>query len=189
IRTLVTLLDGEILPLQLENGAKIVKSDRLSRAHRVLHPEPVSISHATEYVKTLADGFVIVSREERKKIISEQVKKAAKAAGGNTVIYPDLLEEVVNLVEYPSVVIGKFEEDFLNLPTEVITEVMVTHQRYFPVFKDGYQQQLLPNFLTISNGNPAKADIIAVGNERVIRARLSDARFFCASDLSKSLES
>ncbi|WP_242035025.1 glycine--tRNA ligase subunit beta [Dolichospermum sp. FACHB-1091] len=189
IRWLVTLLDGDILPLQLENGAKVVKSDRISRAHRVLHPEPVSISHATEYVKTLADGSVIVSPEERKKIISEQVKKAAKAAGGNTVVYPDLLEEVVNLVEYPSVVIGKFEEDFLNLPTEVITEVMVTHQRYFPVFKDGYQEQLLPNFLTISNGNPAKADIIAVGNERVIRARLADARFFCASDLSKPLES
>jgi glycyl-tRNA synthetase beta chain len=190
IRTLVTLLDGEILPLQLENGAKVVKSDRISRAHRVLHPEPVSISHATEYVKTLADdGFVIVSPEERRRIITEEVRKAAKAAGGNTVLYPDLLEEVVNLVEYPSVVIGKFEEDFLNLPTEVITEVMVTHQRYFPVFKDGYQQQLLPNFLTISNGNPAKAAIIAVGNERVIRARLADARFFCASDLSKPLES
>ncbi|MFN7201326.1 MAG: glycine--tRNA ligase subunit beta [Aphanizomenon sp.] len=189
IRWLVTLLDGEILPLQLENGAKVVKSDRISRTHRVLHPEPVSISHATEYVKTLADGFVIVSPEERRRIITEEVKKAAKAAGGNTFLYPDLLEEVVNLVEYPSVVIGKFEEDFLNLPTEVITEVMVTHQRYFPVFKDGYQRQLLPNFLTISNGNPAKADVIAVGNERVIRARLADARFFCASDLSKPLES
>jgi glycyl-tRNA synthetase beta chain len=189
IRWLVTLLDGEILPLQLENGAKIVKSDRISRGHRVLHPEPVSISHATEYVKTLADGFVIVSPEERRRIITEEVKKAAKAAGGNTVLYPDLLEEVVNLVEYPSVVIGKFEEDFLNLPKEVITEVMVTHQRYFPVFRDGYQQKLLPNFLTISNGKPAKADIIAVGNERVIRARLADARFFCASDLSKPLES
>jgi glycyl-tRNA synthetase beta chain len=189
IRWLVTLLDGEILPLQLENGAKIVKSNRISRTHRVLHPEPVSISHATEYVKTLSSGYVNVPPENRGEIITNQVKAAAEKLGGYTPIYPDLLAEVVNLVEYPTAVIGKFEEEFLNLPKEVITEVMVSHQRYFPVFKNAECQELLPNFITISNGDPAKSDIIAVGNGRVIRARLADGRFFYEADLSKPLES
>jgi glycyl-tRNA synthetase beta chain len=189
IRTLVTLLDGEILPLQLENGAKIVKSNRISRAHRVLHPEPVSISHATEYVKILASGYVNVPPENRAEIITNQVKAAAEKLGGYTPIYPDLLAEVVNLVEYPTAVIGQFEEEFLKLPKEVITEVMVSHQRYFPVFKNADCQELLPNFITISNGDPAKSDIIAVGNARVIRARLADGRFFYEADLAKPLES
>ena len=189
IRWLVTLLDGDILPLQLENGAKIVKSDRISRTHRVLHPEPVSISHATEYVKTLASGYVNVPPENRGEIITNQVKAAAEKLGGYTPIYPELLAEVVNLVEYPTAVIGQFEEEFLKLPKEVITEVMVSHQRYFPVFKNAECQELLPNFITISNGDPAKSDIIAVGNGRVIRARLADGRFFYEADLSKPLES
>lgn len=189
IRWLVTLLDGEILPLQLENGAKVVESGRTSRTHRVLHPEPVSISHATEYVKTLASGYVNVPPENRAEIITEQVKAAAEKLGGYTPIYPELLAEVVNLVEYPTAVIGQFEAEFLNLPKEVITEVMVSHQRYFPVFKNADCQELLPNFITISNGDPAKADIIAVGNARVIRARLADGRFFYEADLAKPLES
>lgn len=189
IRWLVTLLDGEILPLHLENGAKIVKSNRISRTHRVLHPEPVSISHATEYVKTLASGFVNVPPENRGEIITNQVKAAAEKLGGYTPIYPELLAEVVNLVEYPTAVIGQFEEEFLKLPKEVITEVMVSHQRYFPVFKNAECQELLPNFITISNGDPAKSDIIAVGNARVIRARLADGRFFYEADVSKPLES
>jgi glycyl-tRNA synthetase beta chain len=189
IRTLVTLLDGEILPLELENGAKVVKSNRISRTHRVLHPEPVSISHATEYVKTLASGYVNVPPENRAEIITNQVKAAAEKLGGYTPIYPDLLAEVVNLVEYPTAVIGQFEEEFLNLPKEVITEVMVSHQRYFPVFKNADCQELLPNFITISNGDPAKSDIISVGNARVIRARLADGRFFYEADLAKTLES
>ena len=189
IRWLVTLLDGEILPLELTNGEKTVKSDRISRTHRVLHPEPVSISHATEYVKTLSSGYVNVPPENRGEIITNQVKAAAEKLGGYTPIYPDLLAEVVNLVEYPTAVIGKFEEEFLKLPKEVITEVMVSHQRYFPVFKNAECQELLPNFITISNGDPAKSDIIAVGNARVIRARLADGRFFYEADLSKPLES
>lgn len=189
IRWLVTLLDGEILPLHLENGAKIVKSNRISRTHRVLHPEPVSISHATEYVKTLASGYVNVPPENRGEIITNQVKAAAEKLGGYTPIYPELLAEVVNLVEYPTAVIGQFEEEFLKLPKEVITEVMVSHQRYFPVFKNAECQELLPNFITISNGDPTKSDIIAVGNGRVIRARLADGRFFYEADVSKPLES
>lgn len=189
IRSLVALLDGDVLPLELKNGEKTVKSDRISPAHRVLHPEPVSISHATEYVDTLRSGYVIVKPEEREKIIVEQVKTAVQKLGGFTEIYPDLLEETTNLVEYPTAVVGKFEDEFLQLPTEVSTTVMVTHQRYFPVFKTSENKELLPNFVTVSNGDPTKSDIIAVGNEKVIRARLADGRFFYEADLAKPLES
>lgn len=189
IRWLVALLDDTILPIELVNGSKTITSDRISSGHRVLHPATVTISQATDYVKTLSDAFVIVDPEARANIIQREVQAAAEKAGGVTVFYPDLLAEVTNLVEYPSAVVGKFEPEFLQLPTEVITEVMVTHQRYFPVFKAAQSKELLPNFITVSNGNPTKADIIAVGNERVIRARLADGRFFYKADSAKPLES
>ncbi len=187
IRWLVALLDGDVLPLELNNGEKTVKSDRISQAHRVLHPEPVSISHATEYVNTLRSGYVIVSPEERENIITEQVETAVRKLGGFTKICPNLLEETTNLVEYPNAVVGRFGDEFLQLPTEVSTTVMVTHQRYFPVFKTPENHELLPNFVTVSNGDPTKSDIIAVGNEKVIRARLADGRFFYEADSAKPL--
>jgi glycyl-tRNA synthetase beta chain len=93
------------------------------------------------------------------------------------------------LVEWPSPVVGKFESEFLHLPTEVITTVMVSHQRYFPVFKTENHKELLPHFITVSNGDPTKSDIIAKGNERVIRARLADGQFFYNADIAKPLES
>ncbi|BDI19435.1 glycine--tRNA ligase beta subunit [Nostoc cf. commune SO-36] len=190
IRWLVALLDQTVLPLELVNGSKTIQSDRISQGHRVLHSEPVTIAQATDYVTTLKSAYVTVDPEERANLIKEQVNTVAENLGGYTVIYPDLLAEVTNLVEYPSAVVGKFEPEFLELPTEVITEVMVIHQRYFPVFKpDSSEQELLPNFITISNGDPKKSDIIAVGNERVIRARLADGRFFYEADLTKPIES
>ncbi|WP_353930253.1 glycine--tRNA ligase subunit beta [Okeanomitos corallinicola TIOX110] len=189
IRWLVALLDGDVLPLELNNGEKIVKSDRISQAHRVLHPESITISHATEYVDNLRSGYVIVKPEEREKIITDQVKTTVQILGGFTEIYPDLLTETTNLVEYPTAVVGKFEEEFLKLPTEVSTTVMVTHQRYFPVFKTSQNKDLLPFFVTVSNGDPTKSDVIAVGNARVIKARLADGRFFYDADLAKPLES
>ena len=187
IRWLVALLDQEILPLQLVNGSTTLNSDRLSWGHRVLHPEIINIKQAKDYQENLRSAFVIVDPEERRQIITEQVKIAAKSLAGSAEIYPDLLSEVVNLVEYPTAVIGKFDTDFLTLPTEVITIVMVTHQRYFPVKKaDG---NLLANFITIANGDPKKAELIAEGNARVIRARLADAQFFYQADCDQSLES
>ncbi|MEH2392715.1 MAG: glycine--tRNA ligase subunit beta [Nostoc sp.] len=190
IRWLVALLDETVLPLELVNGSKTIQSDRISQGHRVLHPEPVTIAQATDYVDTLDRASVIVDSEERANVIRKQVEAVVQNLGGYTVIYPDLLEEVTNLVEHPSAVVGKFEPEFLELPTKVITEVMVTHQRYFPVFKpDSFDQELLPNFITISNGDPKKSDIVAVGNEKVIRARLADGRFFYEADLTKPIES
>lgn len=189
IRWLVTLLDDRVLPIEFVNGSETINSDRLSYGHRVLHPEIVTISQATDYTTSLASAYVVVDVEQRATTIKQQVNESVRNLDGYTEIYPDLLAEVTNLVEWPSTVVGKFESEFLNLPTEVTTTVMVSHQRYFPVFKAANNKELLPYFITISNGDPAKSDIIAVGNERVIRARLADGQFFYKTDLSKPLES
>ena len=189
IRWLVALLDGDILPLELVNGSETIKSDRLSRGHRILHPESISLSQASDYVECLRSAYVEVDSQLRSHKIQEEIKAKAATLNGTAQIYPDLLEEVVNLVEYPTAVIGEFESEFLQLPTEVITTVMVTHQRYFPIHKsDKSEDNLLPNFITISNGNPTKSDIIAEGNARVIRARLADAQFFYKADCDEHLD-
>jgi glycyl-tRNA synthetase beta chain len=187
IRWLVTLWNEDILPIEIVNDADIVKSDRISHVHRVLHPEPVSVVSASQYLKTLADGYVNVDQNQRKADIQQQIQAAATKMGGVAEVYPDLLAEVVNLVEYPTAVVGKFDDEFLQLPPEVITTVMVTHQRYFPIFTDASKQKLLPHFITISNGDPAKSDIIAAGNGRVVRARLADGQYFYQADLAQPL--
>ncbi|BBD59966.1 glycyl-tRNA synthetase subunit beta [Nostoc sp. HK-01] len=189
VRWLVALLNELILPIELVNGSDKVTSDRISHGHRVLHPKPITINQATDYVDTLRSGYVVVDDHERSTTIQKEVHAAVNHLNGYTEIYPDLLKEVTNLVEWPSPVVGKFDSDFLNLPTEVITTVMVSHQRYFPVFQTENHKELLPNFITVSNGDPAKSDIIAKGNERVIRARLADGQFFYNADIAKPLES
>ncbi|MBD2004688.1 MULTISPECIES: glycine--tRNA ligase subunit beta [Cyanophyceae] len=186
---LVALWDDQVLPIEIVNGSETIKSDRTTRAHRVLHPELVTISQASDYVNGLRSAFVEVDPQARKTKIQEQVQAAAKKLNGYCEIYPDLLQEVTNLAELPTAVIGNFDPEFLSLPPEVITTVMVTHQRYFPVFKDENKAELIPYFITISNGDPAKSDIIAEGNGRVIRARLADGQYFYKTDLSQPLES
>ena len=192
IRWLVALLDHKILELNLENNSEKITSARLSYGHRVLHPQPIEIAQAKDYVEELRKAFIEVDSEQRKSQIKEQIQTAAKKVKGTVEIPPELLAEVTNLVEWPTAVVGKFDEEFLILPAEVTTTVMVSHQRYFPVLKSTKTAQskteLLPYFITISNGNPEKSEIIAKGNERVIRARLADGQFFYQADLSKPLE-
>lgn len=188
IRWLVALWDTEILPLELINGSETITSDRLSAGHRVLHPEAVAIAKATDYMATLRSAAVEVDSQVRKAKITEEILAEAEKLGGEAKIYPDLLAEVMNLVEYPTAVTGKFEEKFLKLPTEVITTVMVSHQRYFPVQQKGGNNTLLPHFITISNGDPQQKQAIAEGNGRVIRARLADAQFFYQADCDEHLD-
>jgi glycyl-tRNA synthetase beta chain len=189
IRWLVALWDQEILPLELVSGSERITSDRISRGHRVLHPELVTINQATDYVATLRSAAVEVDSAVRKEKITAEILAEAAKLNAQAEINPDLLAEVVNLVEYPTAVTGTFESDFLKLPTEVITTVMVSHQRYFPVYRqeDG-QHNLISNFITISNGDPNKKAVIAEGNGRVIRARLADAQFFYQADCDEHLE-
>jgi glycyl-tRNA synthetase beta chain len=189
IRWLVALLDKEILPLELANGSTVIKSDRVSQGHRILHPEPVIIPQASDYLECLRSAYVEADPTVRRSKIQQQVETAAQKIAGIADIPTDLLDEVTNLVEYPTAVVGKFDAEFLNLPAEVISTVMVTHQRYFPLASKNPNNSLLPNFITISNGDPAKSEIIAAGNERVIRARLADAQFFYQADCDEPLES
>lgn len=188
IRWLVALLDKTVLPVELVNGSESINSDRFSQGHRVLHPESVKITQAADYVSCLQTAAVVVDPEKRQQKIQEQVESAAQKLGGYTPMYPDLWAEVTNLVEWPTAVIGEFDSEFLDLPLEVVTTVMVTHQRYFPVFQDTTATKLTPYFITIGNGDPAKSEIIAAGNERVIRARLADGQFFYKADLKLPLE-
>jgi glycyl-tRNA synthetase beta chain len=211
IRSLVALLDDNVLPIDLVNGSDTVKSDRISQGHRVLHTPPtppltkggtslptppltkggaggVSIPQAEAYVECLRAACVEVDREQRKIQIQTQVEAAATKQGGYADITEDLLEEVTDLVEWPNAVVGKFDDEFLMLPPEVITTIIVTNQRYFPILKNPQFPELLPYFITISNGDPAKSAIIAAGNERVVRARLADGQFFYKADLAKHLE-
>ncbi|MEG4009589.1 glycine--tRNA ligase subunit beta [Microcoleus sp. Pol11C1] len=188
IRSLVALLDDTVLPITLVSGSDTVKSDRISQGHRVLHPQPVSIPQAEDYVECLRAACVEVDRSQRKNQIKAQVEAAATKQSGYADITEDLLEEVTDLVEWPNAVVGKFDDEFLILPPEVITTIIVTNQRYFPILKSPDFPELLPYFITISNGDPAKAAIIAAGNERVVRARLADGQFFYKADLVKPLE-
>lgn len=189
IRWLVTLLDSEVLPVELVNASQGCRSDRLSQGHRVLHPKPVEITHAEAYVRLLDAASVQVDTAKRRQVIEQQAQEVATQVKGVAVINPALLAEVTNLVEFPTAVVGKFDAEFLELPPEVIITEMESHQRYFPVLKSADSPDLLPYFITISNGDPAKSDIIAQGNERVIRARLSDGKFFFDADRAQPLES
>ncbi len=189
IRWLVALLDDAVLPLELVNGATVLQSDRQSRGHRVLHPEPVVIPNAAAYRECLQAASVEVDPAHRRTTIAAQVQAAAQQAGGATNLYPELLAEVAQLVEWPTAIRGEFEAAYLELPPEVIATVMVTHQRYFPVRESAAPDSpLLPYFITVSNGDPAKSAAIAAGNARVIRARLADAQFFYRADCTEPLE-
>jgi glycyl-tRNA synthetase beta chain len=184
IRWLVSLFNSQLLPIALEN----VQSDRLSQGHRVLHPRSVIIDTAIDYVATLREAFVVVDGNERQKHIVAQINSIVELFGGKAEIPDDLLEEVTYLVEFPTALIGEFEREYLELPQPVIKTEMVSHQRYFPVHSLKNPDQLLPRFITISNGDPNKSRLISAGNGRVIRARLADGKFFYDSDRAVHLE-
>ncbi|NJL48169.1 MAG: glycine--tRNA ligase subunit beta [Leptolyngbyaceae cyanobacterium SM2_5_2] len=188
IRWLVALLDSEVLPLTLENGSICCSSDRVSQGHRVLHPAPVTIKRALDYVDTLRDAFVEIDPAARRLLIQKQVNEAAKRLGGVPIIAEALLEEVTNLVEWPTAVVGQFDAEFLELPPEVAIIEMESHQRYFPVRQTADSPALMSYFITIANGDPKKDAIIAEGNARVIRARLSDGKFFFDADRAQPLD-
>jgi glycyl-tRNA synthetase beta chain len=188
IRWLVTLLDNNVLPITLINGSEVCTSDRISQGHRVLSPGPIAIANASDYLTCLKKARIEVDSQARKTIIRTQTEGIAQLVGGKASISESLLQEVVNLVESPTAVIGKFDPEFLDIPAEVVMTEMESHQRYFPILKHDDSGTLLPYFITISNGDPTKSDIIAAGNERVIRARLSDGKFFFDADRKMPLE-
>jgi glycyl-tRNA synthetase beta chain len=175
IKWLVALFGNEIVGFEITN----VNTDRFTYGHRFLG-EKISIESPGNYEKQLLSQFVMVNATERKQAILSQLGNLMEEMNWHIPVDEDLLEEVTNLVEYPTVLYGKFEESFLELPEQVLITSMKEHQRYFPVkSKEG---ALLPFFVTVRNGDHMHLDTVAKGNEKVLRARLSDAAFFYKED-------
>lgn len=213
IRWMVALFGDQIIPVEICG----VKSGKFSMGHRFMQQSlkaaaesqgllsaalskvgnkvysalagvkgAVEIPSAGDYKKVMYDNFVMVDQDERRALILQQIKDLAAQNGGEAEINEDLLEEVNYLVEWPTALCGKFEEKFLRLPKECIITPMREHQRYFPVLdEDG---NLLNKFITVRNGGSEHLDIVTHGNERVLRARLSDAEFFFNEDRATKLE-
>ncbi|WP_340001890.1 glycine--tRNA ligase subunit beta [Oceanobacillus sp. FSL K6-0127] len=181
IRWLVALFGSEVIPFEITS----VQTSNITYGHRFLGKE-IRLATASEYESSLLDNYVIVNPKKREEMIIEGIKTLEEA---NNLLIPvdaDLLNEVRNLVEYPTVFIGAFEEGFLNLPSEVLITSMKEHQRYFPVTAtDG---QLLARFVGVRNGDVHELATVIRGNEKVLRARLADAEFFLEEDLKQSID-
>ena len=182
IHWIVALFGGEVVPFAIEN----VGSGNASRGHRFLRPEAFTVADSRDYLLKAREHFVIVDPAERREIILREAKRAAAAVGGEPLLQEDLLETVAFLVEYPVLVCGGFAPEFLALPRDVPITAMMTHQKYFPVVDR--EQNLLPHFLAVSNTLVRNPDVVRKGNERVLQARLSDARFFFVEDQKKPLD-
>lgn len=175
IKWLIALFGEDIIPVEIAK----VKSDRVSSGHRFLGGQ-VELKDAGSYVEEMLSNYVIVDASERKGAIRKQLSIIGEENGWDIPVDQDLLEEVNNLVEYPTALFGTFESEYLTLPEEVLITSMKEHQRYFPV--KSTEGTLLPYFVTVRNGNHENLDIVARGNEKVLRARLSDAAFFSKED-------
>ena len=181
VRWLVALLDEEVIPVEFAT----VKSGNVTRGHRFLGADEITIKNAASYVDTLKENFVMVDQDARRELISKQLHDIAASKNASIVWDDDLLEEINNLVEWPTALCGDFEESYLALPDAAIITPMKDHQRYFPlVDQDG---KLLPMFLTVRNGSDHSIEVVQAGNERVLRARLDDAKFFFNEDRKKPL--
>jgi glycyl-tRNA synthetase beta chain len=181
VRWLVALLGETVLPLNFAG----VESSNTTRGHRFLAPGPHVVPNADSLVDVLRSAFVIPSQAEREARIRQGVS-AAEAQTGYVATLPEkTLTEVINLSEYPTVMVGTFSEEFLAVPEEIIVDAMLMHQRYFPLYSNG---KLTNKFIIVSNGNPDCESTIVDGNERVVAARLYDAKFFYDEDLKRPLE-
>jgi glycyl-tRNA synthetase beta chain len=182
VRWLVCLYGEKVIPITWAN----VSANRFTRGHRFLGDE-VAITHPDQYQEILKNQAVIVDIDERQQLILTQLKALETESNWRIPIDPELLEEVTQLVEYPTILSGQFAESFLALPKKVLITTMREHQRYFPV--ESVQGQLLPYFVTIRNGDSRSLQLVSTGNEKVLRARLADAQFFYTEDKKRSITS
>ena len=182
VRWLVALLDDTVLPVSFAG----VSAGRVTRGHRFLHPEPVELAHARDYLARLESARVIGDLERRRTAVREAVEQAASALGHRAVMDAATLETVRHLVEWPAAVVGSFSKDFLDLPRQVVETPIRHHQRCFVMeTADG---RLVPHFVAVSNMPGTEPGEIRRGNERVIRARLADADFYFREDVKTSPE-
>ena len=182
VRWLVALLDERVIPVRFAG----LTAGNLTRGHRFLAPGPHEVATAADLLGVVEAAHVVSSEQAREAVIREGVAQAEQRTGARAELPEKTLLEVVNLCEQPTVLVGTFDEEFLRVPEEIIVDAMLMHQRYFPLYDaDG---KLTNNFIVVTNGDPAHADTITGGNERVVRARLSDAKFFYEEDLKHPLE-
>ncbi len=186
IRWILSLLNDKVIPLEIAG----VKADRHTHLHRFMtkpigRGEKKEINHVLDYVETLKLGFIIPKYEDRKEAVKTQITGFAKLLDAEAIIDDELLDEVVNLNEFPVGILGEFSPKYLILPKEVIIVVCKVHQRYFNFEKDG---KLIPKFLAISNTSVRDKEVIKKGYEKVLKARLEDALFFYEEDLKHNLE-
>ncbi|MDO5724794.1 MAG: glycine--tRNA ligase subunit beta [Tissierellia bacterium] len=182
IRYIVSLFGDEVLNFDFEG----IKVSNITKGHRFLGSSHIEIKNPLDYEELLKENYVIVDPNKRKEIIKYDSEKLAKEVGGEILPDEGLLEELTNIVEYPTPVMGRIKDEYLTLPNEVITTPMRDHLRFIPVYKS--ETTLLPYFITIVNGTDEYKDIIIKGNEKVLQARLEDAKFFYQEDLKKPLE-
>ena len=183
VKWLLLMIDGEVVDTELFG----LRSGNRSFGHRFHAPGSLEIASPAEYEHTLlSQGMVIASFEQRRDSIRKLVEEAASRVGGSAHIEDDLLDEVTALVEYPVALCGQFDAEFLELPVEVLVTTMQENQKYFALFDD--DGALLPHFVTIANIDSRKPEVVAGGNERVIRPRFADAGFFFAQDQKQGLD-
>ncbi|XVJ52018.1 MAG: glycine--tRNA ligase subunit beta [Vampirovibrio sp.] len=187
IRWLLGFWNDEALPLSLALGDQSLESQSYTRGHRLLGQAEILVENPAAYEAQLeAQGKVILSTTARQDLVKRQLLEVAASVQGIPLIEEELLEEVSNILEYPSVLLGRFDEAYLKIPKPVLITVMKTHQRYFPVENEA--GDLLPYFLVASNGDTRFAENIVAGNERVLVARFEDAKFFYEEDIKTPLE-
>jgi len=184
IHWFLALLENEVVPFELDG----IVSGRTTCGHRIMGPGPFEIPTAPEYFTILRErGKVVLDAREREAMVRGQAERLAREAGGSAVINPSLLREVTGLSEYPVVILGRFDQKFLAVPREVLITSMETHQKSFAV--EDVQGTLLPCFLTTLGLEPVDVELVRRGWQRVLTARLEDARFFWEADLDADLES
>ncbi len=184
IRWLVAIYGDEALPVEVAG----VRAGRSTHGHRFLAPdETPTVFRPSAYKEVLERVGVMVDQTERRRVIAEQASREAARRGGWPALDDDLLDEITYLVEWPTALAGSFSRDYLDLPAPVLTTTMKHHQRYIPV-AEAQEGTLLPTFIVIRNGGEERLDLVREGNERVLAARLADARFFFDADREKPLE-
>ena len=182
IRWMLALWGNKIIPIKIDT----IKSSDKTYGHRFLSEKTIKIKNASGYFNKIKENNVVVDQKERAKIIKKEALAVTKGIG-SPLIHQKVMDEVVNLVEFPNCILGSYSKKYLSLPKDVLITVLEHYQRYFPVVDE--KKRLLPNFIVISNGDKGEKKRIRKGNERVIKARLADAEFFYSEDLKKSLSS
>lgn len=180
VQSILALFGSRIISIELGN----IKSGRYTFGHRFLHPDKIRISHPDEYVKKLKSANVLADIGERKNDIEKRISEIAAKLGGKVLQDDELVNIVTNLVEYPAPVAGKFDKGYLEVPDEILINSMREHQKYFAV--TDAKGSLLPCFIAVNNTKAKNMALVAKGHERVLRARLEDARFFYRSDINIS---